>query len=357
LNLSLTSSGFFHEIKQIVDAHYTFRYILPCSLPLPPFLPPFLPHHFSLPISPSLLYSLRIPLRDKVVKYSPKNAVVYYPESSIFLIYYITQFLMCFLTVPPKVTKLTVVCFSPHYFHEFIDFFPPTLTHLSFQQFDGPHNFIFPPSLTHLLTVKTYEPPFHSLPPSLTHLTTFGFWHRTPYLPPNLTHLSLGRYYDQPLTNLPPTLTHLKLGSSFNQPIDHFPPSITHLQVGRKFRQPVQKLPASLTHLIVAEDFCLPLDNLPRTLTHLIAPPDFLQPLDTLPPTVSHVIFDRSLHFRHHHHFIVQENYLNKLLPSSITHLITSWYFDEKVDNLPQSLTHLTFGQRFRQPVIISLPL
>ena len=44
----------------------------------------------------------------------------------------------------------------------------------------------------------------------------------------------------------------------------------------------------------------------------------------------------------------------NKLvdnLPSSITHLTFGYWFNQSVDNLPKNLTHLTFGLLFNQKV------
>jgi hypothetical protein len=38
-------------------------------------------------------------------------------------------------------------------------------------------------------------------------------------------------------------------------------------------------------------------------------------------------------------------------LPNSITHLTFGNYFDQPVDKLPNSITHLTFGNYFNQPV------
>jgi hypothetical protein len=38
-------------------------------------------------------------------------------------------------------------------------------------------------------------------------------------------------------------------------------------------------------------------------------------------------------------------------LPNSITHLTFGYYFNQPVDNLPNSITHLTFGESFNQPV------
>ena len=38
-------------------------------------------------------------------------------------------------------------------------------------------------------------------------------------------------------------------------------------------------------------------------------------------------------------------------LPTSLTHLRFGFYFNQKVNNLPQNLTHLTFGNRFNQEV------
>ena len=47
-------------------------------------------------------------------------------------------------------------------------------------------------------------------------------------------------------------------------------------------------------------------------------------------------------------------DYFNQLvdnLPNSLTHLKFGWNFDQSVNNLPNSLTHLKFGKDFNQAV------
>ncbi len=50
---------------------------------------------------------------------------------------------------------------------------------------------------------------------------------------------------------------------------------------------------------------------------------------------------------------IFRENFNQPVdkLPDSITHLTFTWEFNQPVDQLPNSLTHLTFGCYFNQPV------
>ena len=43
--------------------------------------------------------------------------------------------------------------------------------------------------------------------------------------------------------------------------------------------------------------------------------------------------------------------YVNNLLPNSLTHLTFGWHFDQDVSKLPNSITHLTFGHHFDQDV------
>jgi hypothetical protein len=38
-------------------------------------------------------------------------------------------------------------------------------------------------------------------------------------------------------------------------------------------------------------------------------------------------------------------------LPQNITHLTFGYRFNQKVDNLPQNITHLTFGDCFNQKI------
>jgi FNIP Repeat len=37
--------------------------------------------------------------------------------------------------------------------------------------------------------------------------------------------------------------------------------------------------------------------------------------------------------------------------PPSLTHLTTSWHFNQPIDNLPSTLTHLTLGKLLNQPI------
>ena len=58
----------------------------------------------------------------------------------------------------------------------------------------------------------------------------------------------------------------------------------------------------------------------------------FNQQVDNLPNTLTHLTFGTNF------------NQQVDNLPNTLTHLTFGGYFDQQVDNLPNSLTHLTFG-------------
>jgi hypothetical protein len=69
----------------------------------------------------------------------------------------------------------------------------------------------------------------------------------------------------------------------------------------------------------------------------------FNQKVDNLPQSLIHLTFG-----------IIFDQKVDKL-PKNLTHLIFCYYFNQKVDNLPKNLTHLTFGSKFTQ-IIDVLP-
>ena len=96
----------------------------------------------------------------------------------------------------------------------------------------------------------------------------------------------------------------------------------------------------------IMSKFNHPIDSLPSSgssITHLTFGTNFNQPVNALPPSITHLTFDRYSKFNHP----------VDSLPSSITHLTFGDYskFNHPVSNLPSSITHLTFGINFNQPV------
>ena len=67
----------------------------------------------------------------------------------------------------------------------------------------------------------------------------------------------------------------------------------------------------------------------------------FDEPIDKLPQSITHLTFYQFSNF----------NQSVDKLPQSITHLTFGELFNQSVDNLPQSITHLTFGSFFNQSV------
>ena len=87
----------------------------------------------------------------------------------------------------------------------------------------------------------------------------------------------------------------------------------------------------------------------------------FNQPVNTLPPSITHLTFGKSFNrtvsnlstFITHLTFGSFFNQSVDNLPSrsSITHLTFGFYFNHTVSKLPPKLTHLTFGVSFNHPV------
>lgn len=74
-------------------------------------------------------------------------------------------------------------------------------------------------------------------------------------------------------------------------------------------------------------------------ITHLTFGDRYDQPVNNLPETLTHLTFEITSSF----------NQPVDNLPKGLTHLTFGESFDESVDNLPETLTHLTFGEAFDQ--------
>jgi hypothetical protein len=86
----------------------------------------------------------------------------------------------------------------------------------------------------------------------------------------------------------------------------------------------------------------------------------FNQPVNNLPETLTHLTFGRQTPVRLAHPKIMNihnclrcHNFNQSVdnLPNSLTHLTFGNSFNQPVDNLPETLTHLTFGYNFNQSV------
>ena len=176
-----------------------------------------------------------------------------------------------------------------------------------------------------------------------------------------LTHLIFGVQFTQSVDDLkiPCSLTHLKFGHHFNQPIDklELPNLLTHLEFGDRFNQSVDHIVSeSLTHLTLCYHFSHPLFQEKgkagirvSSLTHLITR---LSPSRSMNNLNFHLC--NSLKYLTLCGWCSSNRAMDNLkLPNSLTHLDFGNWFDEPVDNLhlPNSLTHLDFGNAFNRPI------
>uniref|UniRef100_A0A6C0C5Z2 F-box domain-containing protein n=1 Tax=viral metagenome TaxID=1070528 RepID=A0A6C0C5Z2_9ZZZZ len=84
--------------------------------------------------------------------------------------------------------------------------------------------------------------------------------------------------------------------------------------------------------------------NISEIVTHLKIQSNFRGPI-MIPQSVTHLTFGTQF-----------DNPIGKQLSSTtLTHLVFNDYFDQSVDNLPESLTHLVFGGEFISPNVLTV--
>lgn len=170
------------------------------------------------------------------------------------------------------------------------------------------------------------------LPPSLTHLTYFRF-EVSPVEPvhfdhlPPITHLWISMFPPGPLDNLPRTLIVLSARwvatvrdiQQYEVRLDHLPPALQQLKID---------------HRTSSTNFPTSYDYLPPSLTHLSVTLNGYA--DHLPLTITHLEFGANLNVDY--------------LPTAVTHLCFGHEFDQPLDNLPSSVTHLFIASMWPFP-------
>src|SRR5690606_26970828 len=104
------------------------------------------------------------------------------------------------------------------------------------------------------------------------------------------------------------------------------------------YNQPLL-LPKKLKTMKIADDYVKSIDGyIPSTVTCLILSHYFKEPLNDIPSSITHLTF--GAHFN---------SYLT--LSSTITHLKFGHHFDQKIINFPPNLVSLTFVNLFNQEI------
>ena len=169
----------------------------------------------------------------------------------------------------------------------------------------------------------------------------------------NVTHLHVNEIIPE---NLPLAITQLTLTLNDSTPdFSEFPSAIKYLSLVLKPNGNSNGiiLPLHLTHLSL-ENFnqVLNKQNLGPYLTHLTLGEGFNQPLDSLPKTLTHLIFSSQSTF----------NQPIDHLPSTLIHLELGMAFNKPIDHLPSTLSYLKLGKNFNQninhlPLLIHLDM
>ncbi len=163
-------------------------------------------------------------------------------------------------------------------------------------------------------------------------------------LPHSLINLTFNQQHHCPFpSKVPSTLKKLK-GYIRGDNLKNLPCSIEEVGIVvdcTDFLKHV--IPASVRKLQIGNNFDLPWDSLPPFLTHLTLDSTFRvdRRVDNLPSTLTHITFGQWTF-----------NQPVDKLPPTLTHLDLEYSgFDQPVDHLPPTLTHLYFGYTFNQPV------
>lgn len=110
--------------------------------------------------------------------------------------------------------------------------------------------------------------------------------------PPNMEYLHLEEY-EHPLDNLPNRLQYLKVPVNFNYSLDNLPASLLELEFayGCKFAYALDSLPHGLKKLTLTQGMCYshPLEYLPSSIEILDLGCDMYKSLNNLPDSITHL--------------------------------------------------------------------
>ncbi|EFA86133.1 hypothetical protein PPL_00694 [Heterostelium album PN500] len=183
-------------------------------------------------------------------------------------------------------------------------------------------------------------------------------------LPPNLEKLKFGNDFNQPLGPgvIPSSLQKLQLGYSFNQKIqaDTLSDNIHTLTFGECFQGEIENLPKGIATLEVPSSYSqnLPMEELPN-LTTLKGVSQWIK----IPESVTSLTFGR--HFNQPilvgmlpRSLVCLEfgsdfnsKIYRRAIPNSLRTLIFGYSFNQPIKKLPSGIEVLTFGDSFNQPI------
>jgi len=163
---------------------------------------------------------------------------------------------------------------------------------------------------------------------------------------PAITHIELGHNYNYQLPKLPYSVTHIKFGHHFNQFLHNLPPALTHITFGYSFNKFISDnyFPLSLIYLNLSLTNNYKAYEFPSMVKYLILP-NFDYKYHQMPRLCN---FLTSIVFGNSFNQELEKNFL----PSLLKRVNFNNEFNQPLQNLPQGLTHITFGDKFNQKVL-----
>lgn len=152
--------------------------------------------------------------------------------------------------------------------------------------------------------------------------------------------VDFGIYYNFPIDNLSNNIKKISLGNNFNQQVDNLPIGLKYIKFGYFFDKTIDYLPSGLEHLTLSGYFNKPIDYLPIGLKYLI--------FNDVYPTHLNKFQQFSLNNLPNQLIKLKlNNYYNRpieYLPSNLKYLHLGIFFNQKINNLPDSLIRIEFA-------------
>lgn len=228
---------------------------------------------------------------------------------------------------------------------------PDTLKYLSIGSINN--NFVitkYPSQLTHIIYYSKilHKQILMSLPYHVTNIIfAYKSWTHTPLLiPPSI-------FFNHEFTNLLQNISCIKFDINFNNNVDNLPKNMLEIIFGNKFNQTVNLLPSTLISIKLGVAFNQTIDNLPKSLRYLFLSSHFNNKIDNLPPNLFCIKFFNIFNQKIDHLpnslvyliFNMNSNFKQSLnyLPSSLIYLALGHKFNNHINNLPSSITNLSF--------------
>lgn len=190
-----------------------------------------------------------------------------------------------------------------------------------------------------------------NLPSSITHIIfNDKFNENVDYLPQNILEIKFGELFTQSIDYLPDHVKIITFGNKFNKYIDYLPNTITHIYFGNDYNHDLRRLPMELEYIKFGKSFNKQMFNISESLKTIVFGDNFNQKIDRY--------WWKDISRTTHITFGIAFNQNIDDLPNSITHIIFPFNeckFNKDIINIPKSLKYLHLANNFNSFILAKL--